>query len=269
MGKALEMIGLQATAPGGGAAFTAVSGNSLQVRDHRGSAYLLASGCAQQSGTSGFFRLTSPLMHDSTVGVQLRRPAGQGAVAKFGRGQKLFSQDQLTAFGSGSPGAGDIESQTLFAYYEDLPGVDANLIRRDELMRRGEEIYSFSNTVVATAAGGYTGSQAINTLQDQLKANREYAILGSMIDAGVPTNAAIRYLGPDFGNLGIGVPIGAEIWSMARWFEELSEDSELPTIPVFNAANKSLTFISLLANENGASVSVSTICVLLAPKARK
>ncbi|MEN6535737.1 MAG: hypothetical protein ABFD89_18885 [Bryobacteraceae bacterium] len=266
MGKALELIGTSATAPGAGAAFTAVAGNSLQVRDHRQKAYLIDISSIRQ--TPGFFRLTSPLLHDSTVGIQVLAP--QIINQMFPPVQELFSQDQLTAFGSGSAVAGDIEISTYTTFYEDLPGVEANLITADELRRRGEEIYSWQNQVVATGAGGYTGSQAITTLQDQLKANREYAILGAAVAvSGVP-NAAIRYVGPDWGNLGVGVPLdGDDRGNNTFYFEMLSKFTSLPTVPVFNAANKALTFISMLCNENGVSVQVNTTAVLLAPKARK
>jgi len=266
MGKALELIGCSATAPGAGAAFAAVAGNSLQIRNHRSKAYLVALGAIRQ--TAGFTRITSPLLHDSTVGIQYRNPAAGALAIPLHAIQELYSQDQLTVFGSGSATAGDIEVSTLTAFYDDLPGVEANLITEDEVARRGEEIYSFMNTVVATGAGGYTGSQAINTLQDQFKANREYAILGITIDVADDPNAAVRYVGPDWGNLGVGVPVGGDDPQQnAEWFLRLSRKSGKPTVPVFNAANKALTFISILANENGVSTSLTTTCVLLAPRA--
>jgi len=265
--SALETIGLQATAPSTGAAFPAVAGNSLTIRDSRANIQLLEV-IQKRQATVGFNRLTSPLLHDSTVGIQVQCGINTVATHRID-GQKLYAQDTLTSFGSGSATAGDIELCALQVYYENLPGVDANLITIDELDRRGTDSYVFTNTVVATAAGGYTGSVAINAVQDQLKANREYAITGvsGAVSAAV---AAWRFVGPDWGNLGICCPApsvsGIHAEMLSFYFPLLSQKSKLATIPVLNAANKALTFISALADENGGSTVVNVHMVLLAPK---
>lgn len=263
--SAMEMIGLQVTAPGaGGAAMAAVAGNSLQIRNTRSKISLLAIGTNQQS-VAGTTRITSPLLHDTTVGITTVATTSTSVINILPHKQELQAQDSLSVFRTGSGTAGDIEQTSLFAYYDDLPGTDAKLIDRQELNQRGEEMYCWSNTVTATGAGGYTGSQAINTNQDQLKANRDYAILGMTLTTSAILCAA-RLVGPDWGNLGIGIPnISQDADMMSRWFQVLSGRVARPCIPVFNASNKVLTFISALANENGASIIIGLVAVLLAP----
>ncbi len=266
MGRALELISFQATAPGAGAPFTAVAGNSLTLRDSRAPIWLVA--FWQRRQVAGFSRLTSPLLHDAIVGIQCTGPAG---VALHLRNsiQRLFTQDQITAFGSGSATAGDIEQSSILVAYEDLPGVNANLIDESELMRRGEEIYSWQNTLALGTTGGYSGAEAINVEQDQFKANMEYAILG--YQASVQA-AAVRWVGSDFGNLGVGGPagIGGGIGDMGvlnhDWFISLSRNTGMPLIPVFNSSNKALTLVDGLTDENGVDAVITTTAVRLAPR---
>lgn len=263
--KALELITTQATAPSAGAAFTAVAGNSLTIRDTSRPVWLVAQWDSRQ--VAGFSRVTSPLLHDAVVGIQQQLPIGQtvGLVTPV---QRLYPQDTLVVFGSGSAVAGDIEQHCMLFAYEDLPGIDAYLINRSELMNRAEDIYSFTNTI-ATSASGYSGSEQINAEQDQLKANTDYAIVGYTSTTAV---GAIRWVSSDWGNLGLGGPgpvLGTSGAIETReWFLLLSDRAQMPLIPVFNSSNKSLTFIDATTDENLADPTVTTLCVRLAPKGR-
>lgn len=264
MGKALELISFQATAPGAGAAMAAVAGNSLTLRDSRAPIWLVA--FWQRRQVSGFTRLTSPLLHDAVVGIQCTGPIGVSLSLRNSL-QRLFTQDAVTAFGSGSATAGDIEQSCFLAAYEDLPGVNANLIDESELIRRGEEIYSWANTLALGTAGGYSGSEAVNTEQDQFKANQEYAIMGYEVSVAA---AAVRWVSSDFGNLGVGGPSGAASEGVIthNWFVDLSNRSGMPLIPVFNSSNKALTLVDGLTDENGVDAVITTTAVRLAPRAK-
>lgn len=264
MGKALELITVQATAPGAGAAFAAVTGNSLTIRDSRAPVHLVAAWADFQ--VDGFIRLTSPLMHDAVVGMQLAVEAAQTVPLYRGPFQRLYPQDFITAFGSGSAVAGDIETASMLWLYEDLPGVDGYFIDEAELMKRADEVYSFQNTISTGTTGGYSGSELIAAEQDQLKANTDYAIIGANV-SGVGT-ASIRWLGVDFGNLGVGMPgLAGSGDFQSRWFQLLSRLIGMPAIPVFNSSNKSNTFIDAAQDENGGDPVVTTLCVRLSPKA--
>lgn len=264
VGKALELITVQATAPGAGASFLAVTGNSLTVRDSRAPVHFVAAW--QRSQADGFIRYTSPLLHDAVVGMQFANEAAAAYYQFMGPWQPLYPQDAIVAFGAGSGTAGDIEQAFSLWAYDDLPGVDAYLIDDKELMARGEEVYSFTNTISTGTAGGYSGSELISAEQDQLKANTDYAIVGASIagsDAG-----AIRWVSVDWGNLGLGMPGKTAAEYLQDWFRRLSLRVGKPLIPVFNSSNKSNTFIDAVQDENGGDPVVTTLCVRLAPRGR-
>lgn len=266
MGKALELITAQATAPGAAAAFAAVAGNSLTVRDTQRPAWLGPVWQSRQA--AGFVRLTSPLLHDAVNGIQMQAPIGQTVTLQQDL-QRLYAQDTIVVTGSGSATAGDIESMSMLWLYEDLPGVDAYLIDMAELDRRGEDIYAFPNTLATGTGGGYSGQESVVAEVDQLKANTDYAIIGYDLTVAC---AAVRYVSSDWGNLGVGGPgpVGATSGAMEtrRWFQELSRYWKMPLIPVFNASNKALTLIDAAQDENGGDPVITTVCVRLAPKAR-
>lgn len=256
MGRALELVSVQATAPGaGGAAGAAVTGNSLTIRDTRKNARIVALWSDRQ-GTGGV-RLTSPLVHDTTYGMGSFVAAANG-VSVFPAGQPVQAQDTLTATITGSATAGDIEQSSFLVAYDDLPGVEGRFITPAEVRRRVVNLFTSTNTLATGTTGGYSGSEAVNAETDAFKANTDYALLG----AAVYINAAcsIRYDGPDWGNLGHGIPgfVNASNLDLMWWYWLLSNVTDLPLIPVMNASNKGLTNISALQDENGADPIVIT-----------
>jgi len=269
MGRALEIIGVQATAPGATqAAFSAVTGNSLTIRDSVKPIWLSAIGQSRQA--AGFLRVTSPLLHDAVQGIQMHAPIGQSVTLWQGV-QRLYAQDTLVVQGTGSATAGDIEQAFLIVHYEELPGVDAYLIDKRELISRGEDIYTSLNTLSTGTTGGWSGSEALSAEVDQFKANTDYALIGWVLGSTVAAGA-IRYVGQDWGNLGVGGPGLITMPSAAHqtrdWFVQVSKLTGMPSIPVMNASNKSNTTVDALVDENGGDPIVSTIMVRLAPRAR-
>ncbi|MCX8500927.1 MAG: hypothetical protein ORO03_04455 [Alphaproteobacteria bacterium] len=266
--SALELVTVRATNPSTGAAGLAVTGNSLIVRDTPKRVWM--SGLWQTRTADGNTQIVSPLLHDNLVGIQMRSEAGQ-YVGFSSMKTPMFAQDQLSVTLIGSAAAE--EHSSWLNYYESLPGVDANLITYAELMRRAVDITAVLNTVTpgTTAFGTQV---AINATNDQLKANTEYAIIGATIEDGVATigTHAIRYTGTDFGNLGVGLP-GSAIYPGSNaqsfeWFMRLARQLDLPMIPVFNSANKALTFLDAIGAA-ATSTGVATTLVRLAPQARK
>lgn len=259
MGRAVELITASRTAPGSSfGAAAAVSGDSLTIRDTQSKVRIVS--VWQQRQSSGGTRVTSPLIHDNQVGMSwsLTR-TGVCMLMMPPAHQVVRGQDTLTVQISGSATAGDIESSSMLMVYDDLPGVDGRYINMTELLRRMVNIYVATNTLSLGTSGGYSGSESIVSEQDAMKANTDYAILGYTLDASC---CSIRYQGPDLGNLGVGGPgLGNIEFSdiTSRWFTHLAEATGLPTIPVINSSNKSLTLISGAQDENGAEVTVSTI----------
>lgn len=261
---ALELVTAQVTAPGVGAAMAAVAGNSLTVRDSAAAKILSLWG---QRRTSGFTRITSPLLHDAVVGFQHRIQSSDVRLKDMPVVQDLQSQDTLTLNGSGSVVAGDIETSCMLILYNELAGICANLITWEELKRRAKELYSSTTQHVTGGAGGYSGEVNLIASEDQLKANQDYAILGAT-SGGAPESIALRYRAPDWGNLGVGLPVmeGFSSHIGGDFFVRLSKMTGLPVIPVFNASNKSLVLVDIAGNENVDAPQMTTNMALLGPK---
>ena len=265
MPRALELITGRVTAPG--AAFTAwtpSTGNALTIRNGRAEkAIFLLTAFAKNQGV-GTLRIRSPLLHDNVNGLRMDVTAGLSSpLLPLWHRQRLQPQDLLTVEQLGSAGAGDLELGGFLVYYEDLPGVDAQLITYEDLIKRGLETTVVENTIATTATGDYGGEEAINAEVDQFKANSPYAVVGYLVDT---LCGVIRYRGSDTGNLGVGGPGEPTLrHQTAEWFARLARETGLPLIPVFNSANRAAFLVDATQDENGADVTVSTILVRLAP----
>lgn len=255
MGRALELVTAQATAPSTGTAAAAVAGNSLTIRDSRKPIRML--GLWRTGQAAGSVRVVSPYLHDAVIGMHFQCASGQQVLMRQ-IDQPLYPQDTLQISLEGSATAGDIEMVSFLAQYDDLPGISGQFITAQELKRRLVDITALEHTISTGTAGGYSGDETIVAEEDSLKGLTEYAILGVTAQVGVH---AVRWVSPDWGNLGVGMPVlnAGEGWHDAFYFRELAMDSGLPVIPVFNSANKQLTFISAATNELGVDLVVSTV----------
>lgn len=246
--NAIEVVTVEDTAPGtGGGTFNAVTGDSLTIRGTAKKAHLLAGWTNFQS--QGFLRFTSPRLHDTTVGLQFQAPVGI-AESELPIVQALAPQDTLTAFGVGSATAGDIEQGAIVVGYEDLLGINGRFVNKKDLIRRADELFTVRTTLAAAGtSGGYSGEEAIDSDQDQFKANQDYAILGgsAIVDAGTVCTIGIR--APDWGNLRVGIPGSLTPERYSNWFVRLSERIDSPTIPVFNSSNRGVVLVDVAKNE--------------------
>lgn len=266
MGRALEIIASQVTAPGAvPVATAAVAGDSLVVRNTNNQSRIFLLSAWAKNQAAGLLQIRSPRMHDNVVGMQFEIAAASPVPELFSDApQELISQDTLSVLLAGSATAGDIELAHLLLYYEDLPGVNARLISPDDLQRRIVNIMSARVTIATGVAGGWSGGQAINSTNDQFKANTDYAILGCSMSA---LAGAIGIQGADFGNLRVGIPAfpGLQV-DLRNWFVDISYRFGLPLIPVFNSANKQGVLLTATQDENGADPTVSLLCAQLSPE---
>jgi hypothetical protein len=184
-------------------------------------------------------------------------------LASYGWRQKLVPQDILIAEQQGS--AANIDTGHILVYYENLPGINARLIDNPTLMANGLNRMGVGLQIVTTAASGaYTGQQAINHLNDNFKANTDYALLGAICDTRV---GCIRIQGADVGNLGIGIP--GEVTQrhvMANYFQRLSDIYSVPLIPVFNSANKTAILVDCTGHTAAVTTNLTFYFVELAAK---
>lgn len=265
MGRALELLVGQATAPG--TTFTGLTmnaGNSLTVRSAAIDAkvYLIAAWTDVQA--AGTFRIRSPRLHDNVQGLRFDTIVSDlHPLLPAGFKQPLMTQDVLVAEITGSATAGDLETGAMLVYYEDLPGIDSRLITWDTLQSRLKHLLTVENTLALGTGGGYSGEEAINAEFDLLKANTEYALLGYLVDTEC---ACVRWRGSDFGNLGVGGPGDETHRHLTReWFTRLARLTGLPLIPTFNAANKGGVLIDGCQDEIGTDTTVITILGELGP----
>jgi hypothetical protein len=145
-----------------------------------------------------------------------------------------------------------------------LPGINANFIDSATLNARGVNILSVEQQLTAGTTGGWSGQQTIVADFDLLKADIDYAIIGYTINT---LQGAIRIMGSDSGNLGIGGPgDNSGEWYTKDWFIRISEKFGKPLIPVFNANNKNNILVDVSNNENAASPVFNLILVELSGK---
>lgn len=256
MGRALELVTAFNDGDTAFADSTPFPGNSLTVRSTAMEAQIQLLEIWSFGEGIHSLRLRSPRLHDNVDGFRVDAlPAGaQGPFGPRGISQKLISQDQLQLQ---MLDATDVVHGAFLVYYEDLPGIDSNLITAGELRARVRHILTVHNTLTVTADEAYTGEETLIADADLLKANVNYAILGYTVSAA---KTAVRYRGSDIGNLGVGGPgylLSPEMTN--DWFVKLSELYQLPTIPVFNAANKAAVLIDCAAVTGATDVTVSTV----------
>lgn len=262
----MEMISGRATAPGATlTALTMAAGNSLTVRNTSLTADIWLLDIWGFNNAAGILRVRSPKLHDNVQGIR-NRVVANDPIAMFPHGlkQRLTPQDTLIAEISGSAVGGQIEQGQMQIFYADLPGSNSRLAQWSDILPRIVNLVNVEVAITTGAGGGYTGQVAINATFDLLQANTDYAILGIMTDV---LCAAVRVQGPDLGNLGVGVPgyIANRNFS-ARYFKEMNLMSGLPTIPVFNAANKNGTLVDVVQNQAAAAVNVTIVCAQLASR---
>jgi hypothetical protein len=270
MGQALEILTGNATAPSTTfTALTMATGNSLGIRsaDVRSPVSLFALWAFNNA--AGAFRLRSPRLHDNQQGIRVQVSATTPVprYPRFGFMQKLIPQDILIAEITGSAVGGKIEMASLLVYYSDLPGINGRFIDSPTLSRRGVNMMGQTVAITAGATGGYSGQVAVNAGAglDNWKANTDYALVGYLVDTAC---CALRIQGADVGNLGLGGPgLAANPDLTSYWFGWLSSYYGVPTIPVFNAANKTGILVDVAQNDGGAAVNATLFFVELAPGA--
>jgi hypothetical protein len=267
MGLALDLQSFFTTAAGAGAAAAAVTGDTLSIRNARPGSDILGVGMWTKDQGVGTTTMLVTSGHDFVRNFRYRNAVNLPDSKVPARFPLHFKpQDALTINQVGSATAGDLALIHMLNWYEDLPGVEANLINNAELRQRGVQLLTVEDTLTSTATG-YSGQRAINAAADLYKADTEYAILGATF--GVVAGAlAIQAV--DFGNLHVGIPVcPASEWETKDWFSNLSERMDIPCIPVFNSANRNNVLLTIVQDENNTAVPLNLILAQLAPRSAK
>lgn len=237
-------------------ALTANSGQSFAVRQANGvpAASMLAPWV--EGKAAGYLQIKSPRMHDTTIGTTF---AFQADSANFSGipledddyDEPVYSTDILTvqATTAASQTASTSYAAGIPFYYPDLPGVSANLMSWSQLQglanvgsKVGDHYVSWVSATTAATAGQIGTTVAINSTNDQFKANHSYALLGYLPQAQV---CSVLVQGVDTGNLYVGGPGTLDVRSTRNYFVRLSIAQGLPLIPVIQANNKGTTFVAV------------------------
>jgi hypothetical protein len=260
MGLAMEILTGRATNPSSFTAVTMATNDSSTVRNYNpgATAYLL-NGWGL-GATKGITRVHSARMHDNVQGLKSAFAAATPVpIFPYGMRQTMVAQDTLTI--EIQDGGTETDMVSYLMYYMDLPGVNARLYNWSEIQPR---IVQYMGTEVDITTGGtagdYGGAVAINNTFDQFKANTDYAILGYVTDTAM-LSVGIR--SADFGNLRVGGPGTNNKIDTRSWFIRINQEYGLPTIPVFNSANKTNTLVDVVHNATGTSVVTEFICAQL------
>lgn len=258
---ALEVITGRVVNPG--AAFTALTantGNSFAIRSHttEGTAYIEE--IWAQQATAGSVRVRSPRLHDDQVGIRMLSAAAavRRLLPEEAR-QVVYPQDELTVEMTG--GGAETDSMALLVYYQDLGGINARLMSWEEVMPRIESLHGFPVAVTGPAtAGDWSAGTRLDTTVDELKANRDYAVLGYTVDAEC---LAVAIAGTDTGNLKAGGPGPLFADETRAFFVDQGRRMGTPHIPVINAANRQGTLVHVARNTAAGTVNVTLLTALL------
>lgn len=239
---AIDTVGVFST-QGAAAAFptalAAAPGDSLTVRNFPTGQYAQAEALFYSAGGGQQVRLVSPNLHDNQTGLTFAPaevPAqflipGDASVA-------LQSNDTLSMYG-GIAAAGTIVAG-LQVYYSQLPGIQARLHSWGDISGNIRYIKSVQVALNAIAVGAWTDT-LITTTENQLHANKDYAVLGYQCSAAIDI---VGVKGSATGNLRVCGPGAISTLDVTEYFVYMSQVNNVPYIPVFNSDDRFAFYVS-------------------------
>lgn len=258
MGKALIVDGGVATV-GAGPVLTAVtagSGSSFTIRNSQLTSPVALLDAWRESAHVGYFTIVSPKLVPVSNGIRIATPTGLASFCLGGPPfQALTPQDNLVISDDGT--ADDVDLVCIQSYYQDLPGVDMQLKSPGDIQGVTDYVFGWPVAITSSATAGNQNTTVITTTIDSSTANRWYAVLGYLTDVQL---GAVGIQGVDTSASFIGGPGPTTPNFTRNYFEQLSNRTGMPCIPLFNAANKGNTFI--VAMDHAASVAANVTMVL-------
>ncbi len=249
MGMGIETVGfsLSNAATATAQAMAALNGQSATIRaTANGNAPVTLVGESTYFQDAGDFRVRSPRMPDDVNAILLAAPAAavQWAAMDYFQ-QQLFSQDTLTveAVFTVAPTAAHISLGYLQVYYDDVPGIAANLRAWTEVQPNIVDFLTIPVSPSSSATAGNWGSGvALNSTVDVFKANTLYALIGYVAPVKF---GCFSVQGVDIGNLQYGGPGVTTTIDTRGYFARMSDKTGKPCIPVINSQNKASTLVSI------------------------
>lgn len=245
MGLALDTNAYTSTSTGAGNFIAAApfAGDVAAVRNFGAADVANLVSFGRKGATVGTARIRSALFHDDVQGLRFRALAAD-PTDHLGHYDfnTLYAQDAPLVDGDGTNL--EVEAYVTTTWYRNLPGAAARLYMPADVLPNIDVYVAQQVTITAVVPPNWA-SIGLVSLYNTLKPNRDYAVLGFQSD--VPL-AGVAILGSDTGNLKAGGPCPADIFKTRDYFVKLASDSQLPMIPVINAASAPATN-AMVAND--------------------
>jgi hypothetical protein len=229
-------------------ALTAASPQTFTVRSTNGSSIAHLEALWGSLQDPGYLRVHSPRLHDNVNGILAEGNGTNVNPLLFECfSQNLYSQDTLTfeALFTAAPTATHTTLGAMMIYYDDIQGIAGNFKSWAEVQPMIQSYMGVEVVPTSSATAGQWGNGvALNSSQDNFKANGMYALLGY----NTPTSfLAWSILGTDLGNLMVGGPGSTEPIMTRQWFPMLSMNTGYASIPVINAQNKASSLVQCIS----------------------
>ncbi len=203
--------------------------------------------------------ITASRFHDQVYGIRGEVTSGATTapinravcISSIGLDQKIYPSDVLSVQVNGT--ASDDVVITMLIYYENLPGISARLASYDYVKNNMKNLVGI-NVALTPGDGVYGTGLALNSSDNRLHANTDYALLGATSQLAF---AGLRFSGIDTGNLQVGGPILADPALDGTMFVRYARDYNQALIPIINSNNAgSLTLTSIGTDVGAAAVDV-------------
>lgn len=255
MGLAIDTVLGQVTNSVALTGITVAPGDTLQVKQFSDQSKAVLENVIIKAGQAATARILSPVFHDPVRGITLISAQAPTTISLPREvGQSLTRGDVLIA--QLTSGAANSSVLALQHYYEDMAGVDANLVHWSDISGYIDSIKPLEIDVAASATIGAWNDTALTTTENLLHANKYYAVLGYNVDVAC---AVVAFRGPDTGNLRVSGPGTTLQMVTADYFASESDRTSRPHIPVFQANNAGGTTVSVADNAAGTAVKVQLI----------
>jgi len=239
---AIDTVGFFATAGAASpfpTALAAAPGDSLSIRNFPAGQSANLEALLYSAGGGERVRVVSPNLHDNQTGLTFEPAEIPAAFLIPGYIQvALQANDTLTVQG-GIAAAGTI-CGALQIYYSQLPGIQARLHSWGDISGNIRYVKSVEVDLAAIAVGAWTDTLITQT-ENQLHANKDYAVLGYQCSAAIDV---VGVKGSATGNLRVCGPGASTTLDITEYFVYMSEQNNVPYIPVFNSDDRFAFYVS-------------------------
>ena len=235
------------------------SGDVLQVRNFPVQSKAYLEHVIRRGATTGMARVRSALLHDNVTGVQFFAVETPSVFSMpLDQGEPLQAQDNLIVEGTG--GAAETDLIALGIYYSQVQGGQARLHSWSDVGPLIVHIKPVHVAVTASATIGNWSDTAINTTENLLEANTDYAVLGYGTSVAL---GLVGIKGIETANMRICGPGTTLFEDTANFFVEMDKRTGRPHIPVVNASNVGGIFASVADSAASTAADVTIILAML------